>query len=76
MTMIKNPPIPKDRKKYPVWITTTVPVTKQEVLFSVGKKCKDYDKHCYACIAWKKFEKTGTINILVDRRKALDILDW
>ena len=70
---MKNPPIPKDSKKYPLWVPITIPTTEAEMLFYTGKKHPDYDKYCYSCRAWKKFEKTGTIDTLVERRK--DVLN-
>ena len=65
---MKTPPIPKDRKKYPIWVFVTIPLTEAELVYHVGLKCRTYARGCAYCAAWKSWEKTGKIRALVERR--------
>tara|TARA_R110000868_G_scaffold406520_1_gene687018 strand:- start:1060 stop:1284 length:225 start_codon:yes stop_codon:yes gene_type:complete len=65
---MKTPPKPKDPKKYPIWVPITVPVTRPEMLFYVGRKCKEFEPQCVVCKEWKRYEATGKIRTIIERR--------
>jgi len=65
---MKPPPIPKNTKKYPLWVYVTIPLTKPEMMYYVGRKCSTYERGCMACKAWKQWEKTGKIKTITERR--------
>ena len=64
----KAVPSPKDKKKYPIWVPITVPATKAEMRYYVGRKCRDFDPICPCCTSWLKWEKSGKIRTVVERR--------
>jgi hypothetical protein len=50
------------------WITVRdVHVTKRELIAHFGEKCSDYDRRCCVCQAWRQWEKTKRVDILIDR---------
>lgn len=51
------------------WITVTLTPTPLFVEEYVGEKCEAFDKDCPACQAWKQFETTGTIDVLIDNEQ-------
>jgi len=65
---MKTPPIPKDRKKYPLWVPITIPITKAEMMFYVGGKCRCREPNCHINRLWAAWEKTGRIRTIVERR--------
>jgi hypothetical protein len=67
-----TPPIPKNKKKYPVWVEVTLPLTKPEMLFYSGEKCPTYERGCIACKAWVQWEKTGKLTTVVERRLVIE----
>lgn len=73
---MKTPPVPKDKMRYPIWVHITIPLTKAEMVYHVGTKCRDYVRDCVCCRLWKSWEKTGKIRTLVERRAGvLDITE-
>jgi len=55
-------------QQIPMWIEVPdVPVTKDELTQYAGEKCSEFVEHCASCKAWKEWEGTGKITVLIDR---------
>jgi hypothetical protein len=46
-------------------IEFTIPATEDQALRYIGDRCDPYYSKCYACMAWKKWDKTGTLAIRI-----------
>jgi hypothetical protein len=60
-------------KPMPIWVDVTIPVTKDEMnrLVSSGP-CKEYNKACFNCRAWRQFNRTGKVTLTVERTSLLE----
>lgn len=55
-------------------VKVNVYMTQPEALNYIGEPCDDYDRLCPSCRAWDKWNKTSTVNVLLDRDEVLGLL--
>jgi hypothetical protein len=42
-----------------------IPATEDQALRYIGDRCHQYYSKCYACMAWRKWDKTGNLAIQI-----------